>query len=110
MKIFKLISEKVRNNNPPDNDGSTPLHNFACNGNLDLCKYVTNIVEKKNPKDKNGKTPLHLAAAIGHLDICELILECTLENRNKYHNQDCCEGGEGDSRHGAREHISIIVC
>ena len=86
LKIFKLISENVRNNNPPDNDRSTPMHRAAKEGNFEVCKIIIDKNKKKRKKNRQdinpfgnwlGWTPLHFAADNGHLEICMLIRGAT---------------------------------
>ena len=53
-----------------DNDGVTPLHNAATNGDLDCIeRLLENIEGNINPSQSDGKTVLHLAAEKGHLNI-----------------------------------------
>ena len=90
----------LQNKNPTDNEGTTPLHIAASEGNLELCRIIINNVNDKNPadneghkslhqavyntsqlqicRDKNpanedGVTPLHFAALYGLFETCKLI-------------------------------------
>ena len=60
-----------------DENGYTPLHLAAENGNLEKCKLIVEHVENKNPRTNMdmGWTPLHLAVRNGHFDVCKLIIE-----------------------------------
>jgi hypothetical protein len=87
-EIHKAIkdndSAKVRElikNNPDlvfskDEDGFTPLHLAAANGNKDLVRFLlTTTKAEVNARDNAGSTPMHQAAtAKGHSDIVELLL------------------------------------
>ena len=68
----------------------TPLHLAAKNGNISICKLITEHVLDKNPtashidleeeltehriSTRDQGTPLHLAAYNGHFSVCELII------------------------------------
>ena len=67
--------------NPRDNDGSTPLHMAAEKGYSKVCKLIIEDLEDINPGDNHGFTPLHLAAKNGNLNVCEIILK-RLQDKN----------------------------
>ena len=52
--------------------GTTPLHDAAENGNIQICQLIMKNAKDKNPKDNNGKTPFHLAAENGHMELCRI--------------------------------------
>ena len=53
--------------NPANEDGTTPLHDAAIEGHLDIVRLILANVEDKNPADsESGETPLHFAARVGH--------------------------------------------
>lgn len=75
-KVMDLIK-----NNPDlvfskDEDGFTPLHLAAANGNKDLARFLLTATKAEvNARDNAGSTPMHQAAtAKGHSDIVELLL------------------------------------
>ena len=49
----------LQNKNPTDNEGTTPLHIAASEGNLELCRIIINNVNDKNPADNEGHKSLH---------------------------------------------------
>ena len=70
---MKLLVSKVEDKNPFDNEGFTPLHAAAREGNLEMYKFIAERVENKNPANSDGETPLSLATKEGHEEICRLI-------------------------------------
>ena len=65
----------MKDANPKDSEGSTPLHQAVINGHFDLYKLIREKAENKNPKDQRGRTPLHEAAIWGHFQIFTWIFE-----------------------------------
>ena len=57
FSIFNILQDK----NPKSIGNSTPLHQAALNGHLDVCELICNNVQNKNPEDDEGKTPLQIA-------------------------------------------------
>jgi ankyrin repeat protein len=51
------------------NDGDTPLHAAANDGNLSLLKQRLDLGDAVNAKNKAGKTPLDLADENGHTEV-----------------------------------------
>ena len=78
-----MIIENVKEKNPKDLTGWTPLHDAAERGYLDICKYIIGKVQDKNPVNgsKSRNTPLHIAAKYGHLEICRYMVGL-IENKN----------------------------
>ena len=68
------IDNKI-DKNPGDNFGTTPLHEAAKMGHIDVVKYiVANVDEKKkNPTDSGGTIPEQLALINQFFDIAELL-------------------------------------
>ena len=69
--------------NPCNEDGTTPLHDAAIEGHLDIVKLILDQIDNnKNPADiESGDTPLHFAARGGHTEICREILK-QVDNKN----------------------------
>ena len=64
-------------------EGSTPFHEAAGQGRLEMCKLISKSIEDKNlGTTDNGWTPLHVAAKKGYLEIYQL-LSTSLDNKNK---------------------------
>ena len=90
IDIVKYIMSNVRDVNPKDQNGDTPLHYAALgnkpnmNGNkLEVVRYIMENLEDNSPKNHTGKTPLHVAAANGQLDIFKYIIENVFEKNPK---------------------------
>jgi len=65
-----------KDKNPENDNGFTPLHEAAKNGNLDICQLILKNIKEFNPSNKStGVTALHVAAENGHFDICQLIIK-----------------------------------
>ena len=64
--ITKLIVKNSIDPNPGDVNGTTPFHNAAERGHLEVCRFFlyNTILFNKNPKDIYEKTPYHLASNI----------------------------------------------
>ena len=73
MSSILVIGDK----NPCNEDGTTPLHDAAIEGHLDIVKLILEQIDNnKNPADiESGDTPLHFAARGGHTEICREILQ-----------------------------------
>ena len=52
---------KVKDRNPRDKFGKTPLHWAAMRGHFEMCKLILENVNDKSPADNYGKTPWHMA-------------------------------------------------
>ncbi|OQR82320.1 ankyrin repeat protein [Achlya hypogyna] len=55
-------------------DGTTPLHEAAKNGHLEVCQALISAGADMNARNKDGSTPLHKAAKNGHLDVVKELL------------------------------------
>ena len=61
LEVCELLLENVVDKNPKDNNGNTPLHLAAQNGQFALCELILKNADEKNPKSNYGKTPLDSA-------------------------------------------------
>ena len=59
----------LEDKNPRKDIGTTPLHNAAYQGHLQICQNTIKNMEDKNTNDNNGTTPLHNAAYQIHLKL-----------------------------------------
>ena len=64
-----------------DDNGYTPLHKAARDGDLQKYKLIIVHIENKCPVNKWKNTPLHHAVWYGHFDICKLIID-NVRNKN----------------------------
>ena len=101
---FKLLLENVKNKNPENDWGETPLHHAVEKGLFEICKLIIEKVADKNPKDYDGKTPLHHAAEGGYFEISKLIIDSVDEK-----NPADMEDGETPF-HKAAECGRIEIC
>ena len=58
-----------------DNQGFTPLHCSAENGNFKLFSYLVDKGSDIYPKTKDKANVLHIAAKLGHMQICNYVLD-----------------------------------
>ena len=65
----------IKNKNPANDDGDTPLHKAATEGYVKICKLILENVVDKCPIAAKGLTPLHWSARSGHSETCEMILQ-----------------------------------
>ena len=75
LEIYKLISKYVKDINPANNHGVTPLYLAAQEGHLQICKFLFENDVDLSPLDNNGEVPLHASARNGHLEVCKFLLE-----------------------------------
>ena len=61
--------EKMKDQNPKTIHGMTPLHFAAANGQLKVCKLLTEAIEAPMTKDRWGRTPLDVAIHFYHFDV-----------------------------------------
>ena len=50
-EIFRFIVANIKDKDPQDDLGRTPLHNAAMFGNFDACELLIENVDDKNPND-----------------------------------------------------------
>ena len=70
-----LLQEKATDVNAQDENGRTPLHYTATNGESGLAEMLIAAGADVNIRDDDGNTPLHLAARNSFADIAEMLLE-----------------------------------
>ena len=76
--IIRLIVSKhfdMTEKNPSDENGWTPLHYAAQDGQFELFRYIFDLATEKNPPDNNKDTPLHLAAGARRTEISIYIID-----------------------------------
>ena len=61
------------------NNGCTPLHAVAHDGDVDIFNVLWQRGQDINPKNEDGDTPLHLAAQTGQLKMFQYIFRKTTE-------------------------------
>ncbi|KAH6827626.1 hypothetical protein C2S53_015966 [Perilla frutescens var. hirtella] len=60
--------------NAGDEQGRTPLHLAAANGQVEAIQFLVSVGSDGDVTDQDGRTPLHFAAEEGHLDAVERLL------------------------------------
>ena len=60
MEVVKHFCGFLKDKNPSDNRGFTPLHVAAGNGHIDVVKYLVQFLDNKHPKTHDNQTPLNL--------------------------------------------------
>jgi 26S proteasome non-ATPase regulatory subunit 10 len=56
-----------------DDEGRTPLHSAAANGQKDVAELLLASKADVDAKNNSGCTPLHYAVGHGHEDVAELL-------------------------------------
>ena len=69
LGAFICTMNALKDKNPKNNKGITPLHIAAITGNFAMCKMIIENVKDKNPRNNNRITPLHFAVKNGHFSI-----------------------------------------
>ena len=73
--VKRLLSIRNITVNVKNVHGSTPLHDAAYNGHVEIARLLLQNGADANVRDNNGYTPLHLAAFYGYVDILHLLVE-----------------------------------
>jgi hypothetical protein len=74
--VKRLLSIRNINVNVKDDvHGSTPLHDAAVDGHVEIARLLLQNGAEVNARSKYGFTPLHWAAIFGHVDILHLLVE-----------------------------------
>jgi hypothetical protein len=74
-KLF-MVKDAINNGsnvNETDDDGITPLHAAAEDGNIEIVQFLLNLGADKSIVDKNGILPIDLAKEKGHKIIVDLL-------------------------------------
>ena len=74
--ILKDIVEKQGDKSPRTNNGRTPLHYAAENGQLNVVKFFLKNLDLKEPmEDNNRRTPMNLSIINKHSEVQKAFLE-----------------------------------
>ncbi|MFJ5423623.1 ankyrin repeat domain-containing protein [Wolbachia endosymbiont of Drosophila barbarae] len=68
------IGKELEKHNTRDENGMTPLHHAAANGDVKTAKYLIDDGANVDAQDKGRHTPLHYAAAYGCVEIAEYLV------------------------------------
>ncbi len=69
------IGKELEKHNTRDENGMTPLHHAAANGDVKTAKYLIDDGANVDAQDKDGLTPLHYAATYGYVEIAEYLID-----------------------------------
>ena len=72
-----MIIHKVKDKNPSNSAGYTPLHFAARKGHFSIAELIINNIEDLNPRNNIGRTPFDCAFV--HKDIQKLIKTAMLK-------------------------------
>jgi FtsZ-binding cell division protein ZapB len=72
--VKRLLSIRNINVNVKNVNGSTPLHDAAWKGRVEIVRLLLQNGAEVNAKDNHGNTPLHCAASDGNVDILHLLV------------------------------------
>ena len=83
--VCKLILEYVKDKNPENSYGETPIFTAAYYGNVDAFKLFLELSDEKVPVKRIGMpwTPFHFAFRNSHLEICNIIVKILSEDVSK---------------------------
>ncbi|MCD4782433.1 MAG: ankyrin repeat domain-containing protein [Candidatus Eremiobacteraeota bacterium] len=73
--LEKLISKNPSLIDKKDEDGDTPLHLAAEEGQMKIAELLMSKGAKINEKSRNKETPLHLAVEKGHLEMVRFLMK-----------------------------------
>ena len=89
LELHQKMLKYVKNKNPKNSFGITPLHKAAELGDLLKCKLIIENIEEKNPSSNDKITPLHIAAEEGHVSVCQLIIQ-NIKNKSPLDSNGKC--------------------
>ena len=78
LEGVQAITKYLRNINPGNANGLTPLHVAAIKGHLSIVEYFVENLNEINPAAGtlySNWTPFHMAAINGHLEVCQMLLD-----------------------------------
>ena len=85
--VVRYILTKIGAQNPVKNDGSTPLHCAAINGDTKIIQLLyTYGKASAYSRDQNGDTPIHHAASQGHAKALSTLMSKTKSDRKHLKN------------------------
>ena len=73
-QVVELITKDAKLVNETNEDGETPLHLAADNGNVKIVKLLLAFGADVNGKDNDGSTPLHRAVQSSSAEVVEALL------------------------------------
>ena len=72
LSILRAILPLVKDKNPPNFKGVTPLHIGTKFGQIECVKLILDEIEDSNPPDPYGTTPLHIAIEKGFPNLIKI--------------------------------------
>ncbi|XP_065442356.1 protein tyrosine phosphatase type IVA 3 isoform X7 [Chrysemys picta bellii] len=98
VEVTKILVEYGAVVDCQNDEGQTPLHVAAWEGDEALLKFFHHCKANPNVADKMDRSPLHIAAERGHTNVVELLME-------KFHSNVLARTKDGSTlMHVASEH------
>ena len=85
LNVYQLIMEYIKDINPTNGSGDTPLSLAAKAGHLDICKFIVENVTEKNPA-YNFRIPTHLAYDKKYFNCVKSIVRIVKDKHFSDHN------------------------
>ena len=85
LNVYQLIMENIKDINPTNGSGDTPLSLAAKAGHLDVCKFIVENVTEKNPAH-NLRIPTQLAYDKKYFNCVKLIVRTVKDKHFSDHN------------------------
>ena len=73
--MIRLLLDNGADVQAQEKNRSTPLHDTAWNGNVDVARLLLEKGADVRAQQTNGQTPLHRAARNGNADMVRLMLQ-----------------------------------